>query len=122
MTRIYHITTREAWQQAQTDGEYTAPSLDSEGFIHCSTAAQVLQVANAFYRDVPNLVLLCIEPERLSAQLKWEAPAHPEAHKAPVNTDAMLFPHIYGAINLDAVVDVLDFPQSENGFVLPDGI
>ena len=122
MTHIYHITTRDAWQQAQADGEYTAPSLDSEGFIHCSAAAQVVQVANAFYRNVPNLVLLCIEPERLSGQLKWEAPAHPEGHNAPTDSDAMLFPHVYGAINLDAVTEVLDFPQGENGFVLPDGI
>ena len=123
MTRIYHITTRGAWQQAQKDGHYTAPSLEGEGFIHCSTAAQVIQVANAFYRNVPHLVLLCIEPDRLTAALKWEAPAHPSAHEeAPLETDALLFPHVYGIINLDAVTEVVDFPQSENGFSLPEGI
>jgi uncharacterized protein (DUF952 family) len=121
MTCIYHITTRGAWQQAQAYGQYTAPSLQSEGFIHCSTAAQVLQVANAFYRDVPHLVLLCIEPEKLSSDLKWEAPAHPSAHAA-APSDSQLFPHVYGAINLDAVADVVDFPWGENGFSLPDGI
>jgi uncharacterized protein (DUF952 family) len=121
MTLIYHITTRGALQQAQVDGQYIAPSLQSEGFIHCSTAAQVVEVANAFYRDVPNLVLLCIEPEKLSAELKWEAPAHPAAH-ADAPSDAQLFPHVYGAINLDAVATVVDFPQGEDGFVLPSGI
>jgi uncharacterized protein (DUF952 family) len=121
MTHIYHITTHGAWEQAQTDGQYTAPSFQSEGFIHCSTSVQVLQVANAFYRDVPHLVLLCIEPDRLLADLKWEAPAHPAAH-ADAPSDAQLFPHVYGAINLDAVAAVVDFPQSENGFSLPQGI
>src|SRR5687767_9633095 len=99
MTHIYHITTRDAWQQAQADGQYTAPSLESEGFIHCSTDAQVVQVANAFYRNVPHLVLLCIEPEKLTAELKWEAPAHPSSHE-DVPSDSQLFPHVYGTINL----------------------
>jgi uncharacterized protein (DUF952 family) len=121
MTRIYHITTHGEWQQAQTDGQYTTPSLQSEGFIHCSTSAQVLQVANAFYRDVPHLVLLCIEPEKLSTDLKWEAPVHPSAH-ADAPSDSQLFPHVYGTINLDAVEAVVDFPQDENGFSVPDGI
>ncbi|MDQ7025209.1 MAG: DUF952 domain-containing protein [Anaerolineae bacterium] len=120
MTYIYHITIQEAWEQA--DRHYTASSLESEGFIHCSTTAQILQVANAFYRDVPNLVLLCIDTEKLSADLKWEAPAHPKGHKAPPTSDDMLFPHVYGTINLDAIVDVVDFPQGEKGFTLPDGL
>lgn len=122
MTRIYHMTTRDEWQQAQSNGEYTAPSLESEGFIHCSTTVQILQVANAFYRDVSNLVLLCIDTDTLSAALKWEAPAHPEGHEPPPTSDDLLFPHVYGTINLDAVMDVVDFPQGDNGFTLPDGL
>ena len=47
---IYHITSRSAWDEAKARGEYRAPSLESEGFIHCSTRNQLLQVANAFYR------------------------------------------------------------------------
>jgi len=121
MTRIYHITTRSAWEQAQSDGQYTAPSLQSEGFIHCSTSAQVVEVANAFYRDVPNLVILCIEPDMLTSELKWEAPAHPSAH-ADAPSDAQLFPHVYGAINLDVVVAVVNFPQGADGFSLPHEI
>jgi uncharacterized protein (DUF952 family) len=121
MTRIYHITTRGEWQQAQVDGQYSAPSLQSEGFIHCSTSAQIVEVANAFYRDVPNLVILCIEPDALTSELKWEAPAHPSAH-ADAPSDSQLFPHVYGVINLDAVAAVVDFPQDANGFTLPSGI
>ena len=43
---IFHITTREAWRQAVAVGRYTAPSLDKEGFIHCSTHEQVVETAN----------------------------------------------------------------------------
>jgi uncharacterized protein (DUF952 family) len=122
VTIIYHITTREAWQAAQKAGHYTAESLESEGFIHCSKATQAVEVANAFYRDVQNLVLLCIESDKLVAELKWEAPAHPEIHEPPPQLQENLFPHVYGTINLNAVVRVVDFPQGVDGFSLPDGL
>ncbi len=83
MTTILHITTRGEWEMARTAREYRAPSLDNEGFIHCSTAAQAVKVANAFYAGQDNLVLLCIEIGKLRAQVKWEDPAHP-APNAPI--------------------------------------
>ncbi len=121
MTKILHITTRSEWETAQTAGEYRAPSLDSEGFIHCSTAAQAVKVANAFYAGQDNLVLLCIKTEKLYAQVKWEDPAHPDPDAPPPSDDGEKFPHIYGAVNLDAVVRVIDFPPGADGtFALPD--
>ena len=62
---ILHITTAPEWAAAQAAGEYRAPSLDTEGFIHCSTPAQVVHVGDWFYREVPDLVLLCIDPGAL---------------------------------------------------------
>lgn len=120
---IYHISSRQAWQTAQAIGQYEADSLRHEGFIHCSTQAQVLMVANAFYRAQSDLVILCIRPESLQAELIWEAPVHPNPDEAPsVNPDS-LFPHIYGPINLGAVVDVLDFPHEADGqFLLPPAL
>ena len=47
---ILHITSREAWETAQEQGQYTVPSLTNDGFIHCSTPAQVLSVAEKFYQ------------------------------------------------------------------------
>jgi uncharacterized protein (DUF952 family) len=115
---IYHITTRGEWQNAQATGHYSAPSLEKEGFIHCSKLNQVLGVANAFYRDLRDVVLLCIDESKLSAALKWEAPAHPEiVDDAP---DYPEFPHVYGTINLDAVLKVVELPQGENGYHLPN--
>lgn len=108
---IYHITTRLAWAAAQDTGAYSADSLTSQGFIHCSTSDQVVRVANAFYRGQSGLVLLEIDSSLLQPTLRWE----PGTDKADE-----LFPHIYGFLNLDAVLRVLDFPAGEQGtFQLP---
>jgi uncharacterized protein (DUF952 family) len=111
---IYHITSRDEWQSAQTTGAYRAESLDTQGFIHASTRAQVVETADLFYRRQDGLVLLCIDESKLTAPVKREAPtgSHREA--------AGPFPHIYGPLNLDAVVQVLDFPCRVDGtFELP---
>jgi uncharacterized protein (DUF952 family) len=110
---IYHITSKQEWLDAQQNGEYAAPSLQTEGFIHCSTAAQVVHVANAFYHGRTDLVLLQLAEDRIKSQVKWEAPAGPPA---PGISESDSFPHIYGTINLDAVASVLDFqPDSVSG-------
>jgi uncharacterized protein (DUF952 family) len=115
---ILHITSKQEWTSARQSGAYTAPSLESEGFIHCSTDRQVLEVANAFYRGRTDLVLLVIDDKRVESQVKWEAPAGPPA-KGISRSD--VFPHIYGPINLDAVASVLEFkPDPVTGtFSLP---
>ena len=114
---ILHITSRAAWQAAVGAGEYAAPSLDSEGFIHCSTAAQVTPVADAFYRGQKGLVLLFIDEARVKPDVRWEAPA---GVPAPGISDSDLFPHIYGPLNLEAVSRVMDFPPDSTGkFSLP---
>ncbi len=92
---IYHVTTQNAWQQALQQGFYEAPSLIDEGFIHLSTEAQVAGVLERYYKGQANLVLLHIDEHKLLAELKFElAPSVNE-----------LFPHVYGSINLDAVVE-----------------
>jgi len=117
---IVHITTRQAWMDAKQSGHYIAPSLESQGFIHCSTYAQVLPVAEKFYKGQTGLVLLVIDPARLTSGLKWEPPDG--APPPGVHTDE-LFPHVYGPINLDAIVQTLDFVLSPDGhFVLPPAL
>ena len=110
---IFHITSRANWGAAQTKGEYVADSLQSEGFIHCSTLAQVLPVAENFYRGQTGLVLLVIEPPLLSPDLKWETPSG--GTPPPGVPEGDPFPHIYGPINLDAIVNVLNFITDSNG-------
>lgn len=107
---ILHITSRAAWLAARAAGAYTADSLAAAGFIHCSRPSQVLRVANNLFRDQTDLVLLVIDPDRLTSVLRWE-PA----------TDGVadIFPHVYGPLNLEAVVGVLPFEQDAAGFHLP---
>lgn len=115
---ILHITSKQDWSNAQAKGEYTAPSLATEGFIHFSTDKQAVNVANAFYRGRTDLVLLVVDETKLKPDLKWEAPAGPPADNI---SRADLFPHLYGPLNLDAVGSVLDFqpdPATE-AFTLP---
>ncbi|HMU94313.1 MAG TPA: DUF952 domain-containing protein [Anaerolineales bacterium] len=110
---ILHITSRAEWSAAQARGEYIAPSLQTEGFIHCSTDKQVAHVANAFYRGRNDLVLLMIDEAKLKPELKWEPPAGPPA---PGISESDSFPHIFGPINLTAVASVLDFePDPASG-------
>ena len=103
MTLIYHIAETADWEQAQRDGQYMmstrSRTLAEEGFIHASTAAQVPLVAAAYYRDAPDLVLLVIDPERVGSPIRYErVPGQPDP-----------YPHIYGPLNLDAVLETRPF-------------
>ena len=112
---IYHIASRRAWIDATRNGAYAAPSLQTEGFIHCSTAAQVLPVARDFFAGQTGLVLLVVDTRKLESEVKWENAAPPDGVAAGAT-----FPHIYGPIALDAVAQVLDFePDSLGEFALP---
>jgi uncharacterized protein (DUF952 family) len=96
MALIYHVTSIQEWTAAQTKGFYEVSSLHTEGFIHCSEAGQVKGVLERYYSGKKDLVKLVINTELLSAPLKYElAPS--------VNEN---FPHVYGPINLDAVIGV----------------
>lgn len=96
MPIIYHITTSNAWEKAQQNGFYESASLKNEGFIHCCSAEQVIGVIQRYYQDVPDLVKLTIDTDLLSSPFYFDW--------SPSVADT--FPHIYGAINLDAVKDV----------------
>ncbi len=107
---IVHIVSKGVWRKAVESGSYQPPSLMSAGFVHCSTPQQVVGVANSNFRGKTGLVLLCIDPARLKAPVKYEN----------LEGGTSLFPHIYGPLNPDAVVEILDFaPQSDGTFLLP---
>jgi len=95
---IYHVTTKTQWEQAFAKGFFEEPSLHTEGFIHNSTESQVAGVLERYYKNETDLVLLHINEERLTAPLKYElAPSINE-----------MFPHIFGVINIEAVVKITD--------------
>ena len=117
MSSILHVTRRTDWLAAQRTGEYSPDSLSTEGFIHCSRPDQVVRVANFLFTGQRGLVLLVVDPAILTSELKWEptSGAPPE-----VSMVTELFPHVYGPLNLEAVVRVLDFEPGPDGkFTLP---
>jgi uncharacterized protein (DUF952 family)/GNAT superfamily N-acetyltransferase len=107
------MLSRDSWVEAQARGQLIAPSVAIEGFAHCSTEHQMVDVANKYYRGTRDMVLLNIDPDKLTSPLKFEPPAHLDG--SPALPHEPLFPHIYGPINLDAVSEVIDFPCNEEG-------
>lgn len=115
-THLYHIAHPRDWAAAQLNGLYRASSLDAAGFIHASTAAQVLKVANALYRDAEQPLLLVIDTARLDVPVKWEAPHHPDPDNPPPTEARERFPHIYGPIPVEAVAQATPLPLDRRGF------
>jgi uncharacterized protein (DUF952 family) len=115
---LYHIATAPDWDQARQEGEYRTStrgrSLREEGFIHASTAAQVLPVANAVYLDEQqDLVLLVLDTSRIGAEIRHE----------PVPGWADPFPHIYGPLDVAAVVRAVPLERDAAGsFRWPAGL
>ena len=117
MPTILHIATTSDWEAAQLRGHYIAPSLATEGFIHCSTAEQTVPTANALFRGQSNLLLLQIDDQRTTAKIRYESPAT-EAHDA----GSELFPHLYGPFNLGAVIAtkrLIPAPDGSFGWPFP---
>lgn len=106
---IYHITAREDWEAALDEGVYLADSLQSDGFIHCSTGAQVFDTANLWFAGQRGLLLLEILPEQTGAEIRYEG--------VP---GGALFPHLYGPLPLAAVTRVLRLePDADGQFTQP---
>lgn len=107
---ILHITSKTEWVAALKAGEYLPARFDEEGFIHSSTKAQVLGPANLFYNGQTDLILLHIDTTLVEPRIVYEN----------LEGGAQHFPHIYGALNVAAVVATYEFPPSPNGtFELP---
>lgn len=106
---IYHMLPAHVWQAHPPTEAYQADTLAVEGFAHCTKEPdRLLWVANRFYQAIEgDFVILCLETDRIEAEVRWEA------------ADGHLFPHIYGPINLEAVIDVLPFPRNPTGAFLP---
>ena len=105
MPIIFHIAKREAWASAQAPRTYQPEMFPVEGFIHCSTRDQVTQVANVRFRGQPGLVLLSIDTNRVIPKIVYEN----------LEGGQQLFPHIYGELNIDAVVHVAGFEPAADG-------
>jgi len=104
MNIIYHITTHKEWNEAMKTGQLVAASLALEGFIHCSTKEQVDGVLNRYFKGKTDLVKLTIDADNLTNRLQYDL--------AP--SIGQEFPHVYGSINLSAVMIVEEIPEVRN--------
>lgn len=90
---IFHITTAADADRLQVDGVLEPPSLAAEGFVHCSTEAQVVATTAKWFAPDAELVLVELDPERLDAEVRW-----PEVYSG------QRFPHVHGPLRAEAVV------------------
>ncbi len=93
---IYHVVKKQNWQKAEQQGFYEAESLATEGFIHASKATQLWGVIDRYYKGQDDLIVLHIDEHKLTSPFTYE-------FASSVNEE---FPHIYGRLNLDAVLKV----------------
>jgi len=97
MPIIYHITTAADWNNAKMKGLYDHSSLKEEGFIHCSQESQIAGVLERYFAGQTDLVKLVIDTDKLTSKYVFDW--------SPSTQDT--FPHVYGPINIDAVIDVV---------------
>jgi uncharacterized protein (DUF952 family) len=119
---IYHIVTRTDLLAGCPAGAgvYEPPSLAADGFIHCSLEASVIPVANDYYAAAEGpLLLLRIDPARITAETRYEAAAPVESAAATHLGSSPVFPHVYGPIDLAAVDGVGVLTRNQTGYVWP---
>jgi uncharacterized protein (DUF952 family) len=102
---LFHITTQEQWKEFQKGGSYIPESLEEHGFIHCSSGSQLEDTANRLFDDKDEILLLVIDASMIRDDVKYE--------KDPESGEK--FPHIYGAISVNAIIDKLSVKAEKNG-------
>ncbi|SFB03931.1 MULTISPECIES: DUF952 domain-containing protein [unclassified Bacillus (in: firmicutes)] len=102
---LYHIIRADEWDKVREESVYAPDSLVTEGFIHCSTEEQLVEVADVFFRGEKDLRILSIDSDLVSAEIVFE----------DLYETGKLFPHIYGELNLDAVVKVSRMGVRDDG-------
>ena len=111
---LLHLISSYEWSSAKTEGELRPESLSSAGFIHLSTPEQVHLPANRLHRGRDDLLLLHIDSARLDAPIRWES-------GVATDPESMLFPHLYGALPVSAVINVTTYQPGADGSFPPVG-
>jgi len=105
MPTLYKIVPASLWRAAERDGVFRGSEVDlRDGFIHFSTAAQVVETAARHFAGQHDLLLVSVEGARLGGALKWEP-----------SRGGALFPHLYGTLALTAVDKVAPLPLGADG-------
>ncbi len=102
---IFHIVEKKAWKRLENAGQYEPESIEQEGFIHCSTGFQINETANRVFKNKRHLLLLIIDVKRVEAKIKYEEDSDLREK----------FPHIYGSLNTNAVLDKISLNPDKKG-------
>jgi uncharacterized protein (DUF952 family) len=107
---IYHLVPIDYWESQPTDRPYTPADYASEGFIHCTRGEeQIAVVANRYYRDDQRRwLVLVLDEQAITSEIAYEP-----------GRDGLLYPHIYGPLNREAVIKVLPMPRDPDGVFQP---
>lgn len=102
---IFHVVKKENWKSQKKDSRYHPESLDSDGFIHCSTGRTIEEVTNRLYKDQDDILLIIINTTLVEPEIRYENSG---------NSDTK-YPHIYGPLNMDAVIDKIELASEDDG-------
>ncbi len=103
--RLYKVVSLATWETVQLDGVFRGAGIDiSDGFIHLSAADQVVETVRKHFAGEQDLLLISVDADALGDDLRWEP-----------SRGGALFPHVYGQINLDAVIDAVPLPLGHDG-------
>jgi uncharacterized protein (DUF952 family) len=106
MTTIYKLCQAALWREAEPTGVFTGSPIDrADGYIHFSTAAQVVETAALYFRGESDLLLVAVDGARLGPAIRYEA-----------SRGGALFPHLYAALPLAAVLWVRPLPIGADGY------
>jgi uncharacterized protein (DUF952 family) len=100
--RIYHICLPARWQEQSIQPVFIDPSLEHEGFIHCSTKEQLDATLARYFKGIPELTILEISPAEVAGTLRFEPAPHSQER----------FPHVYGPIPRSAILRTHRFDWS----------
>jgi uncharacterized protein (DUF952 family) len=100
----YHLTPEGWWRATDSAAPLGAPSLEDEGFIHCTTGHdEVVATANRHYREDPRpFVVLTIDLDALTSPVRIE-------------DERGIYPHVFGPIDRAAIVAVRPMPRAADG-------
>jgi uncharacterized protein (DUF952 family) len=111
VTPIVHALTESERERFRETGAHRPPSLEAQGFVHCSKPGQMVAVADTNFAGRDDVVLLVLDEGRIDAPVRYEA-----------TETASAYPHVYGPLRREHVVAVHEFPRDETGFRLPDAL
>lgn len=102
---IFHLVKKEDWKKYKKEARYRPESLDSQGFIHCSSGRDVEDTANRLFKGEEDVLLIVINTTLIEPELRYEN----DGETGPK------YPHIYGPLNLDAVIDKIELATEDDG-------